>query len=73
MSDRSIQYRKSKDKIFQYIIIFLALITIVPLVLILFYICKTGFKEINWQFIGNLPILRGKRAVVFRMPLLVRF
>ena len=60
MSDRSIQYRKSKDKIFQYIIIFLALITIVPLVLILFYICKTGFKEINWQFIVNLPMPAGE-------------
>ena len=62
MSDRSIQYRKSKDKIFQYIIIILAFITIVPLVLILFYICKTGFQEINWHFIVNLPMPPGEEG-----------
>lgn len=62
MGDKSIQYRKARDKVFQYAIIFLAIITIVPLVLILFYIFKTGFQEINWHFIVTLPMPPGEEG-----------
>lgn len=60
MRNASIQYRNVKDRIVKAGIIALALITIIPLILILFYIFKTGFQVINWHFLVSLPAPAGE-------------
>lgn len=47
--------RKIKDNIFKGSIILFAILSTVPLVLILFYLTKEGISSISWDFIFNLP------------------
>jgi phosphate transport system permease protein len=47
--------RKIKDYIFRSVIIFFALLSAIPLVLILFYLAKEGISSLSWDFIFNLP------------------
>jgi phosphate transport system permease protein len=47
--------RKLKDKLFGSIIILLALLTGIPLLLILFFLTKEGVSNLNLNFILNLP------------------
>ena len=53
--ERQIQFRKIKDYFFKGLIILFAAVSVVPLVLILFYIFKQGIAAINWDFFTQLP------------------
>jgi phosphate transport system permease protein len=52
---RSIFINSLKDRIFMVIIAVLSLLTVVPLVLILFYIFKNGVAYVNFDLLFNLP------------------
>ena len=47
--------RKIKDNIFKSLIIMFALLSTIPLLLILFYLTKEGVSSLSWDFIVNLP------------------
>lgn len=47
--------RKLKDNIFKSVIIFFALLSAIPLLLILFYLAKEGITSLSWDFLFNLP------------------
>jgi phosphate transport system permease protein len=47
--------RKIKDKFFKGAVIAFAVLSTVPLLLILFYITKEGISAISWDFLFNLP------------------
>ncbi len=55
MKTSNLNFRIFKDKLFQAGIICFAAITIVPLLLILFYIVRNGIAVIDWQFLTSLP------------------
>jgi phosphate transport system permease protein len=55
MKASNLSFRIVKDKLFQAGIIFFAAVTIVPLLLILFYIVRNGIAVIDWQFLTSLP------------------
>ena len=55
MKTSNLSFRIIKDKLFQAGIIFFAAVTIVPLLLILFYIVRNGIAVIDWQFLTSLP------------------
>ncbi|MDX1779676.1 MAG: phosphate ABC transporter permease PtsA, partial [Thermodesulfobacteriota bacterium] len=55
METSNLSFRIIKDKLFQAGIIFFAAVTIVPLLLILFYIVRNGIAVIDWQFLTSLP------------------
>ena len=55
MKTDNLNVRIFKDKVFQAGIIIFAAITILPLLLILFYIVRNGFAVIDWHFLTNLP------------------
>lgn len=44
-----------KDRIFKYLVILFAFISILPLLLILYYITRNGIAVINWEFLTELP------------------
>jgi phosphate transport system permease protein len=44
-----------KDMIFKGVVILLSFVSILPLLLILYYIVKRGGSSINWQFLTRLP------------------
>lgn len=47
--------RKIKDKIFKSTVTVFAVLSTIPLLLILFYITKEGITAVNWDFLINLP------------------
>ena len=47
--------RMFKDKAFRVIVIFLACVSMLPLLLILYYITRNGIAVINWEFLTQLP------------------
>jgi len=47
--------RMIADVSFKMVVVILSFATIVPLLLILFYIVKQGITSINWQFLTRLP------------------
>lgn len=49
------KYRRFKDKAFQSGVVVIALVSMLPLFLIIFYISKTGIAAINWDFLTQLP------------------
>ncbi len=55
MSTSNIGFRIIKDSSFKVLIIIFSSLTILPLLLILFYIIKNGIAVINWQFLTSLP------------------
>jgi len=55
MKTSNLNFRIFKDKLFHAGIICFAAITIVPLLLILFYIVRNGIAVIDWQFLTSLP------------------
>ena len=55
MKTSKLSFRIIKDKLFQAGIIFFAAVTIVPLLLILYYIVRNGIAVIDWQFLTSLP------------------
>ncbi len=50
-----LQTRKIKDKFFKGAVIVFAVLSTVPLLLILFYITKEGISAVSWDFLFNLP------------------
>ena len=47
--------RMIKDKAFRIIVILLACFSILPLLLILYFITRNGIAVINWEFLTQLP------------------
>jgi len=47
--------RKVKDKIFKGTVIVFAVLSTIPLLLILFYLAKEGVTAVNWDFLTSLP------------------
>ena len=47
--------RLVKDKVFKWLVIALAFISLMPLMLILYYITRNGIAVINWEFLTQLP------------------
>jgi len=55
MRKNTLSLRIIKDRGFRALIVIFSFITILPLLLILFYIIKNGIAVINWQFLTSLP------------------
>lgn len=55
MKDPRLQLRTLKDRIFLGGVILLTLLSIVPLILILYQIIYSGITSINWNFLIHLP------------------
>jgi len=55
MQSGAISRRILKDKLFKTFVIFLSVVSILPLLFILFYIIKNGIAVVNWQFLTQLP------------------
>jgi phosphate transport system permease protein len=55
MKTSNLSWRIIKDRAFKAGVIFFAAITILPLLLILFYIVRNGIAVIDWQFLTSLP------------------
>ncbi len=55
MEDRHIRARIIKDMVFKALVVLFAIVSILPLLLILYYITKNGIAVINWEFITSLP------------------
>lgn len=55
MSISKIRIRNTKDKALQIVIYSLAVVSALPLVLILYYVIRKGIAAINWSFFVNLP------------------
>lgn len=51
----SLSTRKIKDKVFKGTVIVFAVLSTIPLLLILFYLAKEGVTAVNWDFLTNLP------------------
>jgi phosphate transport system permease protein len=47
--------RMMKDKVFRVIVVLLACFSLMPLLLILYYITKNGIAVIDWEFLTQLP------------------
>ncbi|MEJ2724472.1 MAG: phosphate ABC transporter permease PstA [Deltaproteobacteria bacterium] len=52
----------AKDKGFKALVITLCVLSIVPLLLILFYILKNGISVLNWEFLTSLPKPVGEKG-----------
>jgi len=55
MRKNTLSLRIIKDRGFRALTVIFSFITILPLLLILFYIIKNGIAVINWQFLTSLP------------------
>jgi len=49
------QYRKAKSHCMSGLAVFCAVMVVMPLVLVLFYLLKMGFSSLNWAFFTQLP------------------
>ena len=52
---RGVEFRLTKSKIFQVVIMVFAFLVTVPLFAIIYYVVKTGVTQINWNFLTNIP------------------
>ncbi|HUX53643.1 MAG TPA: phosphate ABC transporter permease PstA [Williamwhitmania sp.] len=48
-------FREARNLIFKFLIIFLTVLSVIPLLAILAYIFKQGISVINWNFLTSLP------------------
>lgn len=55
MHGKSLKWRITKNRLFRGMILVLSLLSMLPLVLILFYILKQGIPALNWHFFLELP------------------
>ncbi len=55
-------YRIMKDRLFVSAVVLFSFLSIVPLLLILFYIVKNGVSVINWDFLTQLPRPMGEEG-----------
>lgn len=53
-SDRATS-RLVKDKLFKVVVALLSVVTLVPLLLVLYFITRNGIAVINWDFLFHLP------------------
>ena len=54
------QYRKIKSHCMSGLAVFCAVLVVLPLVLVLFYLLKMGFSSLNWNFFTQLPKSAGE-------------
>jgi phosphate transport system permease protein len=52
---RNLLIRKIKNVVFKSLVFTFAILSVVPLLLILFYLGREGISALNWDFIVNLP------------------
>lgn len=55
-------YRIVRDRVFIAAVVLLCVISIIPLLLILYYIAINGISAINWEFLFNLPAPVGEEG-----------
>jgi phosphate transport system permease protein len=55
MMEGNLRNRIIKDNIFKGAVILLSFISLLPLLLILYYITRNGIAVINWEFLTQLP------------------
>jgi len=53
-------FRESRNLFFKVLVIIFTIITLFPLIAILFYIFKEGISAINWHFLTHMPKLVGE-------------
>lgn len=57
-----LKVRTTKNKLFLFFVVFFAILCIIPLFLIVFYIMKQGISAINWGFLFHLPKPVGEKG-----------
>lgn len=57
-----IQFRIWKDRIFRGILAFFAIVAVMPLLFIIYYIFTKGIGVINWEFLVSLPESAGTKG-----------
>ena len=62
MQPRKIEFRILKDKAFKVLIVLLAFLSILPLMLILFYIIRQGLGALNLNFLVEIPTPVGEKG-----------
>ena len=62
MKNKALKLRIIKDKGFKALVVFLSILSIVPLLLILYYVIKNGLTALNWDFFTNLPKPVGEKG-----------
>jgi len=50
-----LKYRHGRNLVFKLLVILFTLISVIPLVLLIFYILRQGITVINWHFLTSLP------------------
>lgn len=55
MKDSQVSIRIIKDRAFKGSVVLISLVSILPLLLILFHIVRNGISSINWAFLTRLP------------------
>ena len=55
MIDDGAKGRIMKDRLFRIAVVFFSLVSLAPLLLILYYITRNGIMVINWSFLTTLP------------------
>ena len=62
MHQKSLRLRIMKDRAFKGIVILLAVSSMLPLFLIVFYILKNGLLSLNWEFFTQIPKPVGEKG-----------
>lgn len=62
MHGEKIKLRMVKDRGFKALVIILSFLSMVPLLLILFYILRNGLSSLNWEFLIELPKPVGEKG-----------
>ena len=57
-----IQFRIWKDRIFRSVLAFFAIVAVMPLLFIIYYIFTKGIGVINWEFLVSLPESAGTKG-----------
>lgn len=62
MDREKTRFRIIKDRGFKTLVILLSFLSMIPLVLILFYILKNGLSSLSWEFLMELPKPVGEKG-----------
>jgi phosphate transport system permease protein len=62
MEEERIKLRKAKDRGFTTMVVAFSFLSMVPLVLILFYIVSNGISSLSWEFLIELPKPVGEKG-----------
>lgn len=60
--DNCLKRRTFKDRAFKVAVLFISLLSTLPLIFILLYVLKEGISAINWHFLVNLPKPVGEKG-----------